>query len=714
MLISDLNIPQSLQQTLLKKGYSKLYPPQKKALKKGLLEGKNLVISAPTASGKTLVAEIAAVKKALEEKGKTIYLTPLRSLAAEKYKDFREKYEEIGVKTAISTGDFDSTDEWLKNFDVIICTNEKADSLSRHNSKVLCEASVVVIDEIHLIGSTRRGPTLEILTTKLLEENPDAQFIALSATIKNSNEIARWLRAELVHSTWRPVELREGISYNHEIHFKNGLKRKVETITGNLKIDLGIETITGGGQVLYFENKRKSTENLARKVSVAIEKCLDEKERKELLEIAEQAKNKSNNTKMEEKLVECLKKGVAFHHAGLNHYHRELIEEFFRRNKIKVICATPTLAAGVNLPARRVIISSYTRYEELYGMTPIPVMEYKQMAGRAGRPQYDEYGEAIIVAKSREESNILRYKYLDSPIEEITSHLGEEESLRTHVLALASSPRINKRKKLIETMEKTFYASREGGKKVKRKTLKTLEFLEKKGFIRAEGEIIYPTAIGKRTSELYIDPLTTLVFLESIKKQVNLKDEFKILQVACITPDMEKIRIKRKYREEAEEILEKCNVIIPETLIEQEYSPEQILRGTWTAYLLLKWINEETYENMAETFNVGPGDIQRIIENAVWITYSYSEITRLTKNGEGRKNILDVSKRVKYGVKPELLELVNLEEVGRIRARTLYDNGYKTIKDLEKASLKELERLPGIGRNLAKKILSQIKTIEEE
>jgi len=204
---------------ILSKEIDELRPAQEKAIKKGLFEGKNLLVCTPTASGKTLIAEFAALKSILEDNGKVVYIVPLRALASEKNKEFTKRYNNL-IKIALSIGDLDSADPYLMDYDLIITTSEKLDSLTRHHTPWLKLIKVVVIDEIHLMNDPSRGPTLEILITILKEILPKAQFLGLSATIGNPKELAKWLNAETVIDKWRPVKLHEGIYFDGEIEFK--------------------------------------------------------------------------------------------------------------------------------------------------------------------------------------------------------------------------------------------------------------------------------------------------------------------------------------------------------------------------------------------------------------------------------------------------------------------------------------------------------------
>ena len=221
------SIPVFIRKELERQGIVKLRPSQEKSLNVGLLEGKNILVCTPTASGKTLVGELAIINlfKHLFDANLpkelsspiAIYVVPLKALASEKYRSFSNKYPQL--KITLTSGDMDSDDRYLAEYDVIITTSEKLDSLIRHSANWISRIRLLVVDEIHLLNDQSRGPTLEILLTLLRMKNPLLQVIALSATIGNPNELASWLGAELVEDSWRPVELRKGIFYNGDITF---------------------------------------------------------------------------------------------------------------------------------------------------------------------------------------------------------------------------------------------------------------------------------------------------------------------------------------------------------------------------------------------------------------------------------------------------------------------------------------------------------------
>lgn len=212
-------IPKKIYELIEKRGFKELRPSQTKSINAGLFKDENLLVCTPTASGKTLVAELAFLNAVLHDKGKAVYIVPLRALASEKYKQFTKDYPML--KIGLSSGDLDESDTYLATKDVIITTSEKFDSLLRHKAPWIPKLKTVVIDEIHLLNDPSRGPTLEIIITILRKELKNIQLIGLSATIGNPEELAKWLKAKLIKDSWRPVKLRKGVYFDGEIEFAN-------------------------------------------------------------------------------------------------------------------------------------------------------------------------------------------------------------------------------------------------------------------------------------------------------------------------------------------------------------------------------------------------------------------------------------------------------------------------------------------------------------
>ena len=1218
---------------------SKLYPPQVEIIKKGLFK-ENFVLSLPTAGGKTFIATLSMINKLQKSRCKIIYIVPLVSLANEKYK-YYQNFFKGKYKVAISVGDYDSADPWLSRYDIIIVTSEKLDSLLRHNIDWIREVCLVVVDEIHLLTDPSRGPTLEVLITKLKKIIPKAQFVCLSATIKNVREIADWLDAKYFVSDFRPVKLYEGVAFDSKIYFLN---KKGYELKGELEEGITQNLLDLKKQGLFFVSTRRGAESLAEKLSKLVSSRLLRQEKRELQKLSDDILNVLEiPTRQCKRLAKCVKNGVAFHHAGLLYKQRKLIEDHFRNGLIKVIVATPTLCLhpdsliplsdgrivrirdikigdevislnpntlmferrrvlekkkrylspaedlleletvsgkkllltsnhplltlrkgrlqwvearnlgkndfvafsrevpsfneftpnilellpencrvvsgakifkeitdrllqnmksrelaanlnlklktfwqyrgkrgtsvklfilkklmrvagwsrerllekieylhfgnrgskvklpknmrllarfygiiigdgnllrvksfrdswtymisltssdrkwllqyarllktlfgivtkprkntlgewyisfkskiigeillklgvplgkkasivkisplfmrnpellkevisaifdcegsvnlsnrsiemsttskelsqqlqllllrfgifsgvdereprktklaefkhksyriritgddvrkflekisfehhakktkskkikrtkptyhydiipcsgefvkelrkevgiskwmfrkltgldyfnyevmnqnllresaekiarffgkksrtakflgkivksqirwerikkierceersevyditvegshnflangfivhnsyGVNLPAFRVVIRDAKRYYRGFGAAYIPVLEYKQFCGRAGRPQYDSFGESVLCAKTEEEAQELVDRFIMGEPEAITSKLAMEPVLRMHILALISTKFCLSEKSLYDFFSKTFYAYHYGDMRiVNDKISELLELLIKWNFVKRRGKRILPTRIGSRISELYIDPLTAHHFIESIKISKKRKiNEFSILQLISNTIEMHPLLSVRVgefadledlLAREEEYILQK----IPE---EWELEFDDFFRSLKTAMLFYDWINELTEDQLLAKYHVAPGELRGRLEIADWLIYSLSELTRLISYKKILPKIRKLRVRLQYGVKEELLPLVRLKQIGRVRARKLFDVGLTSLSKLRKIPLESLSRV--IGPKIAYDIKIQLGQITKK
>ncbi|WP_340818814.1 ATP-dependent DNA helicase [Methanolobus sp. WCC4] len=714
MQIKDLDLPEDIIRFYTDSGIEELYPPQAEAIEKGLIEGNNLLAAIPTASGKTLLAELAMLKS-IADGGKALYIVPLRALASEKFDRFRTfssiNIKSGGVRVGISTGDFESRDEWLGSNDIIVATSEKTDSLLRNETTWMEEITTIVVDEVHLLDSANRGPTLEVTLTKLMKLNPDCQIIALSATVGNAYEIADWLKAKLVLSEWRPTSLHEGVYLNGNINF-HGSQKLIEARTKDEAVNVLLDTLEDGGQCLVFESSRKNSVSFAKRAGRMVSETLDKPTRNALDELVEQI-IENGETEASNELAKCVRDGTAFHHAGLNSAHRKIVEDGFRSNKIKVISSTPTLAAGLNLPARRVIIRSYRRYDPNYGMQPIPVLDYKQMAGRAGRPHLDPYGESVLIAKSYNEMTGLFDNYIDSDAEDIWSKLGSENALRTHILSTVVNGFATTRDGLLEFIEATFFAHQNDTWGIMDVVDECLDFLRYNRMLEGD-ESLLPTALGRLVSTLYIDPLSGAYMVDGLKKAKpqNITD-LTLLHLICKAPDMRQLYMRSGDYEVINDIVlahsDEFAEIPPRS---KEIDYEFFLAEVKTALLIQDWIGEKTLDYITKKFNVGEGDVHAIADIAEWLMHSMSRLSGLiapemsSENADISSHTALLEKRIHYGASPELIELVSIRGIGRVRARKLYDNDIKTVDAIKSSGLERVSEL--IGPKTARKLFKEI------
>ena len=705
MKIEKLDLPKPAKDFFKAEGYSELYPPQVDSIEAGLLDQKNLLVSAPTASGKTLIATLAMINNLINNNGKVVYLSPLRALAAEKFSEFK-KIEKIPlgrkIKVQISTGDFESFDKTLEQSDVIILTNEKMDSLIRHGAEWVNDIRLVIADEIHLVGDQDRGPTLEMVLTKLklLESKP--QIIALSATITNADELSEWLDCTLVENDWRPVPLSEGVYNEGGVTMDDGKYFEVEPSLRGPSVDLGAESVRDGGQSLLFAETRMRSASLATKAADIISKYLKKSEQDELEKISKKILGKNEHTQLVKTLAELVKKGVAFHHAGLNQNCRETIETEFRKGTIKLLSSTPTLASGVNLPARRVVIASIVRYNSRIGANrPISILEYKQLCGRAGRPQYDDYGEAIIVGNAN--SSELIDHYINGEPEPIESKITEDKSLRIHVLStIVINPGI-KKDEIID-----FFSQTLGGLQSRKSTLKfgvdiALRYLMDEDFLIKKGERFVATEFGKKASRLYIDPLTATYFRTAIKNvSEGKKHTFGFLHLISESEEFfPKFSLRKKDYEAASLLIENKTIELIEPISEYDCSRSLLA--------LDAWITESSEMSLSDNLKIESGDMHRMVETADWLLYCLRELAKQLERVDLLDELDIIRKRINYGIREELLELVKIKGVGRIRARKLFKHGIKNLDDLSVIQVKKLAEIDKIGSTLADNIKSQLR-----
>ncbi len=505
--VFDFDLPTPFQKLLTEKwNISKLYPPQSEAIIP-ILNGKNTLVAIPTASGKSLIAYMGIMHKILvkEPKSKALYIVPLKALANEKYRELEEIGKVLGLNVGLSIGDRDSTNKNLLELDILVCTSEKMDSLMRGNSSFLDEVSIVVADEVHLIQDSTRGPTMEVNLTKVKYWKDEVQIIALSATVGNAGEVAKWLDAELIQSDWRPVTLEQSTIVNLEIeprklissslNDENDLLSPPRTIVGPVSAPTWAilrDTVESGGQLLIFVSTRKSAQSEARRLSERLLKYLKKEDPGELARLEDIASDISNNlddSSVSENLANAVRGGVAFHHAGLTSSDRKKVEEGFKKRTIRCLVATPTLAAGVNLPARRVLIRDMKRWDDGYSKW-ISVMEIQQMLGRAGRPKYDDKGEAWLLCKgqmARDQADEIAKRYILGKPENIQSKLASEPPLRMHLLSSIATGGLTDLGSLRKFFKTTFFGYKSKTNELRDRIDNILTWLTSEDMIIQEG-----------------------------------------------------------------------------------------------------------------------------------------------------------------------------------------------------------------------------------
>ncbi|MCF2242004.1 ATP-dependent DNA helicase, partial [Halobacterium salinarum] len=638
-------------------GVEELYPPQAEAVERGVTEGANLVASVPTASGKTLIAQLAMLSAIAEGgdsptfsgDGTALYIVPLRALAGEKAQEF-EAFERFGLSVGVSTGNYERDGARLADNDIVVATSEKVDSLVRNGAGWIDDLSCVVADEVHLVDDDHRGPTLEVTLAKLRQQVADLQVVALSATIGNAGELAAWLDAELVDSDWRPIELRTGVHYGQSLHYDDGTQAELSVGSGSQTAAVVADTLADDGSTLVFVNSRRNAEASARRLADVTGNALSSAERERLADIAAEIRGVSD-TETSDELADAVASGAAFHHAGLAREHRELVEEAFRDRLVKAVSATPTLAAGVNTPARRVVVRDWQRYDGTAGgMQPLDVLEVHQMFGRAGRPGLDPYGEAVLLANSHDELEELFDRYVYADPEPVRSKLAAEPALRTHVLAAIATGFTTTEDGLHEFLGGTLYATQtDDTGRLRSVTGDVLRYLDRNGFVERDGAALRATATGQLVSRLYVDPMSAATIIDGLRDAARdatetddggafrpaseLGDDAALPADASVeptplglyhlvsrTPDMYELYLRSGDREQYTEVAyEHEDELLGATPREEQAEFEDWLSALKTARLMADWASELDEERIAERYDVGPGDIRGKVETAEWL-----------------------------------------------------------------------------------------------
>ncbi|MCI4317482.1 MAG: hypothetical protein L3J96_03000, partial [Thermoplasmata archaeon] len=468
--------------------------------------------------------------------------------------------------------------------------------------------------------------------------------------------------------------------------------------------------IQDGGQALVFVNTRRSSEQAAQSLGPTVRALLSVQEREAAARVAEDLLTVAEEeTEGVRRLSSMIPSGVAFHNASLTNPERRIVERAFRDRILKVLAATPTLAAGINLPARRVIVRDTTRYDGGMGIqAPISAMEIQQMCGRAGRPRFDSAGEAVLIARSPEEEERFLDEYLGAPPEDVQSRLAAEPALRMHLLALVASREVHSEEELAQFFASTFYGHTLPLEELTGTVGKVRSFLEANDFLR-HGTELAATPFGEMTSELYLDPMSALLLRRALERAPLGVRPYALLAAISATPDLPPLFLRRG--EEAD-LFSRYSDEEPELLLKPEEEPlnqdlEVFLATLKTANVLEAWVDERPIVELTDRFGIGAGDLRAKVEDAEWLLFGASRIASRFQRRLARP-IDELSLRVRYGVREELLDLVRLRGIGRVRSRALHDAGYTDREVLKGATVAKLEPILHSAR-LSEMVLDQVR-----
>eukprot|EP01135_Chromosphaera_perkinsii_P001991 Nk52_evm38s215 gene=Nk52_evmTU38s215 len=759
--LTKYGVPESVACEYYDLGIRSLYEWQRECLElPGVCEGKNLIYSAPTSAGKTMVAEILLMKRLHEKKGKCLFVLPFISVVCEKEKYFKRIFASASMRVGAYYGSHNGPS--LEDVDLAICTIEKANSMCNNmvaNEKIH-ELSVVVVDELHMLSDEERGYIIEILLGKIMFVNKqNTKIIGMSATLPSLDLVKNWLDAEVYVTDFRPVQLDEFIMCEGKLYAK-GTSKTIKTYSypsgsssdaikdPDRLCPLVKESTKDGHGVLVFCPTRDRSEKCAMLIATNL-RGTNGSTKERLVEVLGELEKCS--TGLDTVLSRIIPNGVAFHHAGLTIEERDIIERSFREGKIKVLCATSTLASGVNLPSRRVIFRSVQRLEK---------SDYDQRKGRAGRKGLDSKGESIIMCQKTDVKKV--NSVLTQPLPALVSRLREEDKGLERLLIEALSYGIISNDMQALKLVSCMFLSREVCEKdLSKATEETLMKLSTNEFIRQSNNVrdgasfkskVSATKLGIASSASCMEPRDGLIVLKELQKASNaliLSSELHLIYL--VTPVNARIRPNWPVFSKAYHGLKDAELEVSKTIgvserfistahrirtdrpqsnrIQEEI---RIHNRFYSALILYDLIREVPVAEVASKFELPRGHIQS--HQASSSAFCGMVEVFCEKLGWHSLQVLfqQFKDRLHFGVEYELCELMKIEDMSAKCARVCFNEGLKTVSSVAVCSSQKIcalvekslpfksERLQDTGSArksyaaLAKKVIKQARRLVKQ
>ncbi|KAM1247252.1 hypothetical protein TB2_043362 [Malus domestica] len=763
----DLNswLPPEICSIYRKKGISKLYPWQVDCLQvDGVLQRRNLVYCASTSAGKSFVAEILMLRRVLSTGAMALLVLPYVSICAEKAEHLDVLLEPLGKHVRSYYGN-QGGGTLPKDTSVAVCTIEKANFLINRllEEGRLSEIGIIVIDELHMVGDPSRGYLLELLLTKLRyaagEGNSGSssgessgmssgkadtahglQIVGMSATMPNVAAVADWLQAALYQTEFRPVPLEEYIKVGNTLYNKKmDIVRtfpKAADLGGkdpDHVVELCNEVVQEGLSVLIFCSSRKGCESTARHVSRFLKKFSpnirsDDSEFHDVALAIDALRRCPAG--LDPVLEETLPAGVAYHHAGLTVEEREIVENCYRRGLVRVLTATSTLAAGVNLPARRVIFR-----QPKIGRDFIDGTRYRQMAGRAGRTGIDTKGESVLICKPEEIKRIMGV--LTESCLPLRSCLSEDMNGMTHaILEVVAGGMVQTANDIHRYVRCTLLNSTKPFQDVVKSAQESLRWLCHRKFLEwnEDTKLYSITPLGRAAFGSSLCPEESLIVLDDLSRAregfVLASDLHLVYLVTPINVDVQPdwelyyerfmelsaldqsvgsrvgvtepflmrmahgapVRSSNRFRENLKPLHGKYESgpgMNNDTVLQDD----QILRVCkrfYVALILSRLVQEAAIIEVCEAFKVARGMVQALQENAGRFASMVTMFCERLGWHDFEGLVCKFQNRVSFGVRAEIVELTTIPYVKGSRARALYKAGLRTSLAIAEASIPEI------------------------
>ena len=742
MQIKDLarwDFPDDLITTWQKDGIETLLPIQEQAIKKHrLFDGGNLIVSAPTSSGKTFIGEMAAVYNGLKGK-RSVYLVPLKALAEEKFDSFRKLYEPYDLKIVISTRDHKEFDIELEkgDFEIAIIVYEKFFSLLNSSAKFLDQIGVIVIDELQLLSDPSRGSNLELILTKLKMLINRFQLIGLSAVLGKNSLVDKWLDIDLLQYNRRPVELRTGYLYDGVFHYQtyNSQENGEEVILAQSpaeKSEILISAVSqlakSGEQSLIFLMDKAKTRTTARHIADNIDLPPAEEALEELSHLEATISN--------EELAQVLSAGVAFHHADLTIEERLLVERHFRKGNIRVLVSTTTLAMGVNLPTRNVFIELRKWHSEPGEIRPVMIdltkADFENMGGRAGRFQLeDEFGRAIAVVNRKVERDQFKHKYLDGELEGIKPNLWRDSMATTvlGIIALGGCKQVEEVRSFLRNTL-TWYLHRKDGvelEKLNEQLERGISDCLQVGVLHQtdQNELVL-TDLGETVAATGVRVETAGMIVKWLDQRYDSPiSATEAILAAVITPDGQEAYLNMStpeysnksdfYEHTVHDLMGEVLRDVFDSLMKYRMDHYQIIKSYKIALLLTDYISSLRNRELEENYSTFFGAIKRVAEHISWVLNSTAGIAKISGYPKNWVEMLDrLSEQVQYGLPTEGVFLAQLKvpRLGRERICSMVREGVSCFEHVLDAGEEFIGSLT--TRPVAKELFKRIRSIQEK
>jgi len=704
----------------------RLLPVQARAVKEfGLLGDRNLIVFSPTSSGKTFVGEMAAVQAARQNR-KVFYLVPLKALAEEKYQELRQRYASAGIRVIVSSRDHSEFDADLAalDFGIAVVVYEKLQSFLVRHPAIVERTGLVVVDELQLITDPGRGPALELLLTKLITATRRPRLVGLSAVLGRAEALAEWLEADLLVDRERPVELRKGVLCRGEFRYREHNSGQLgsepfpdlgeDTPAHEVKL-AAVEHLVGKGeQVLVFEKTRISS------VGTALQ--LAERLRLPVVEEAVQRLAEQEETVASRHLRAALETSVAFHNADLTPEERALVERHFIAGDVRVVCATPTLAMGMNLPTKNVILPAdkwvyYKRYRD-WSTAQLSKSDYENMSGRAGRYSLTEgFGRSMLVTSSPFEADAWMDVFVDADFESIEPTL-KDTPLAVHVLDVLVSDLARTADQVAELLMRSYTGRAHWQLKLSQDEFRAeldqaieecqafgmlTEVRNRKGEVRLEptplGKVCAATGLRLETAADLADWLRAVENLTIAPLDVLTALAYTADGDECYLPLKKREIASRRYRGRLLHAAQERGLLdrpIIRGIRERRYALDYEAGKRVKKVLLLDgWMNEEPLPVLEQSFVIWAGAIRRVAEEFGWLAEALAQLAEAeTWPAARQRELRDISLRIGKGIREDLLPIARLRVrgLGRVYLRRLADAGLGDAVALAEADPGQLEQ----------------------